>query len=140
LYLFAFYAAAAGYEREACVAVTKALGFLRPRESELRTLRARGLAALALVLVGRTEDAIPVLRDLKSSAREGSRSAVFGRLVTSLVERRDGFRVSPEIATALEELRTLEWAGIARMVENLPSALVAPRRTQARRRSTAFSA
>ncbi len=136
----AFYAAAAGYEREACVAVTKALAFLRPRESELRTLRARGFAALALVLVGRTEDAIPVLRDLKSSAREGSRSAVFGRLVTSLVERRDGFRVSREIATALEELRGLEWAGIARLVENLPSALVAPRRTQARRRSTAFTA
>ena len=136
----AVYAAAAGYEREACVAVSKALGILQPGGRELRTLRARGFAALALVLTGRTEDAVPVLRDLKTSAREGSRSAVFGRLVTSLVERRDGFRVSRDVAAALEELRRREWGGIARMIENLPSDLVASRRTQARRRPTACSA
>jgi ATP/maltotriose-dependent transcriptional regulator MalT len=120
----AVYAAAAGFEREAHDAANKALGYLRPGERELRTLRAGGFAALALVLVGRTAEARPVLRELRLAAVPGSRSALFGDIVGALADRRDGQRVSATLAMELERLRTLEWTGIARVVETLPSHLL----------------
>jgi ATP/maltotriose-dependent transcriptional regulator MalT len=122
----ATYAAAAGYAREAHDAAKTALALLRPAERDLRTLRARGFLALTLVLLGRTNEAKAVVRELEASAEPGSRNAAFARVVGALAERRDGARVSPKLRSALANLRRLDWTGIARIVESLPSHVVRP--------------
>jgi len=119
------YAAAAGHDREAHAAVAKALAYLKAGDADLRTLRARAFSALALVVLGSTADAREQTRELDVAAPVASRSATLAKTIAALADRRDGFPVSRTISRTLEELRRLEWGGIARVVGALPSRAVA---------------
>ena len=120
----AVYAAAAGLESEALDALRSAADCLREcLEIDLRLQRARLYAALASIVLGRTEAAREMLDIVDATPQRLSRRLVaLRRTIGALFERYRGARNHNELLGYLKEMGDCGFAGVARAIAVLPLA------------------
>jgi ATP/maltotriose-dependent transcriptional regulator MalT len=119
----AVYAAGSGASAEAGAAAVAALKLdKRTSRVSIRSLRTRLFAALALVVVGRLNAprllVAAVRRDLPAGL---PRLASFAGALEALIARRSGARNHRILAAALQTMHALDFGGVARVLESLPS-------------------
>ncbi len=118
----ALYAAGALQMRDAGDAVAHALSALEEVETTSnRALRARLLLALALVLLGRSDDAKPLLAQVATETRAPDRIRAIETAIVALCAYVSGASNHDAVADALLDMRRRECGGIARVFEALPS-------------------
>jgi len=130
-----FYAAAAGANEDAAASVTAAWRLIRRHTSALQDLpvwRARTLCALTFTLLGRIRSPRLILAALrKEIPPRCARTLALVNAAEALVARRAGEQNYDVVVAALDELRRCQSGGFARLLETLPSRLVAPLRRSA---------
>jgi ATP/maltotriose-dependent transcriptional regulator MalT len=123
------YAAAAGNTADAVQSVTRAWRTIKAESggSNLRFWRARILCALTFLLLGRLRSPRLILNGLRRDVpARFTRTLALMQAVEALVARRGGHRNYDDVISALDTLRRRQSGGLARLLEALPSALVAP--------------
>jgi ATP/maltotriose-dependent transcriptional regulator MalT len=120
----AAYAAAAGLDREAADALRATAEILKGISVvDLRVQRARLFAALAAIVLGRTESAAEILAKVDASPETLSRRLIaLRRTLGALYERYRGERNHNVLLARLAELDECGFAGIARTISMLPLA------------------
>ncbi len=119
----AVYAAGAGEFVDAGAAAVAAWRLTKqvPPHS-IRSLRTRLFAALALVMLGRLSAPRMLVAGVRRDLPAGlPRLAAFVEAIEALIARRSGMRNHTALAAALETMHSLDFGGVARIVEALPS-------------------
>jgi ATP/maltotriose-dependent transcriptional regulator MalT len=125
----AFYAAAAGENEDAAASVSAAWRLIRRQgdAQDLRLWRARTICALTFTLLGRMRSPRLILNALRHEVpAKFVRVLALAAAVEALAARRAGEQNHEAVMAALDELRRRQSGGIARLLEALPSRLVAP--------------
>ena len=119
----AVYAAGSGASAEAGAAAIAALKFdKRAARVSIRSLRTRLFAALALVVLGRLNAPRLLVAGVRRDLPAGlPRLASFAGALEALIARRAGARNHRILAAALQTMHALDFGGIARVLESLPS-------------------
>ena len=118
----AAYAAAAGLESEASVAIRAAVDLLaRIPRVDLRVQRARMMLALAAIVLGRGESAAEILEYVEESSRMLPRRLLaLYHALCALLARYRGAHDHDRLMARLVELDDAGFAGLARTLSNLP--------------------
>ena len=118
----AFYAAAAGLERDATEAIGKALEMIaKIAVVDLRVQRARCFTAMAAIVLGQSELATDIFAAIDAnSAALSPRLLALRRAIGALAERFGGARNHNELLGFLRELGVCGLAGVARTISVLP--------------------
>jgi tetratricopeptide (TPR) repeat protein len=135
----ALYAAAAGERRQAVLALASARRRLKlGSPSGPRAWRSRLYCALTFVLLGRPRLGARLATIVGEELPEGSRRLrALGGAILALADWRSGDTGHLTLVAALDGLRRQNFAGLARLIENLPAACVDPLPILAARGATA---